>query len=68
MATFAFLFCQRTIEDLRFRSAKERYDDLVMMYPGIENRIALKHIATYLGITQVSLSRIRGGKQWGENL
>jgi hypothetical protein len=39
-----------------------------MMYPGIENRIALKHIATYLGITQVSLSRIRGGKQWGENL
>jgi len=63
MATFAFLFCQKTIEDIRFLSAKERYLDLTTMYLGIENRIPLKYIASYLGITQVSLSRIRGGMQ-----
>lgn len=63
MTAFAFLFCQKAIEDIRFRSAKERYTDLTTMYPGIENRIPLKHLATYLGISQVSLSRIRGGKQ-----
>ena len=63
MTAFAFLFCQKTIEDIRFRSAKERYLDLTTMYPGIENRIPLKHLASYLGISQVSLSRIRGGKQ-----
>jgi CRP-like cAMP-binding protein len=63
MTAYAFLFCQKTIEDIRYRSAKERYLDLTTMYRGIENRIPLKHLASYLGISQVSLSRIRSGKQ-----
>ena len=33
------------------------------LYPGITNRASLKHIASYLGTTQVSISRIRAGKQ-----
>lgn len=60
---FAFLECQRRIESIRFLSAAQRYHELQKKYPGISNRIPLKHIASYLGTTQVSLSRIRSGIQ-----
>ena len=40
-------------------SAKERYDELIKNSPSLIQRVPLKHIASYLGITQVSLSRIR---------
>lgn len=41
------------------RTATERYIDFKQMYPGIEKRVNQIHIASYLGITPVSLSRIR---------
>jgi len=39
--------------------AKERYLSLVETMPNIVNNVPLKQIATYLGITDTSLSRIR---------
>lgn len=39
--------------------AKERYKKLLQEKPHIIQNISLKHIATYLGITDTSLSRIR---------
>lgn len=47
------------IESLQFHSAEERYLNLLSTHKNIIQRVALKHIASYLGITQVSLSRIR---------
>ena len=44
----------------QFKSAKERYHELIERSPQMLNRIQLQYIASYLGITQVSLSRIRG--------
>jgi len=41
------------------KSAEERYLEFRVMYPGLENYISQYHIASYLGITPVSLSRIR---------
>ncbi len=49
---------QRLISQ-QFQTASERYDDLVLKTPELLNRVKLGHIASYLGITQVSLSRIR---------
>ena len=43
----------------QFRTATERYADLLQNNPDLLLRIQLGHIASYLGITQVSLSRIR---------
>lgn len=63
LAIFAFLGAQKQIESIRFLSASERYRQLEEEYPGISNRIPLKYIASYLGTTQVSLSRIRSGYQ-----
>jgi CRP-like cAMP-binding protein len=40
--------------------ARERYDRFVHDYPNLLNRINQYHIASYLGITPESLSRIRG--------
>jgi CRP-like cAMP-binding protein len=50
------------IEGIQFHSAEERYNALTKEAPDVIKRIPLKYIASYLGITQVSLSRIRGGK------
>jgi CRP-like cAMP-binding protein len=63
LMTWAFLLCQQRVESIRFYTAAERYFALEKQYPGISNRIPLKHIASYLGTTQVSLSRIRAGQQ-----
>lgn len=43
----------------QFKSATERYTDLLKNTPHLLQRVQLGHIASYLGITQVSLSRIR---------
>jgi CRP-like cAMP-binding protein len=48
----------KRLESLQFKSAKERYLDLLQSTDYV-NKIPLKYIASYLGITQVSLSRIR---------
>lgn len=47
------------VKDLQFRNATERYERLIEKHPTILQRVALGHIASYLGITQQSLSRIR---------
>lgn len=44
---------------LQFKNATERYRDLLDQSPDLIQRVQLGHIASYLGITQVSLSRIR---------
>ncbi len=44
---------------LQFLSAKERYDQLVIAFPSLLQRVPLGHIASYLGISQETLSRIR---------
>jgi len=43
----------------QFRTATERYKELLRDDPDLIQRVQLGHIASYLGITQVSLSRIR---------
>lgn len=43
----------------QFRTATDRYKDLLNANPHLFRRVQLGHIASYLGITQVSLSRIR---------
>jgi len=43
----------------QFRTAAERYTELLQNHPDLLQRVSLGHIASYLGIAQVSLSRIR---------
>jgi CRP-like cAMP-binding protein len=43
---------------LLFLSARERYEQFRAKYPGLDERLPQYHIASYLGITPVSLSRL----------
>jgi CRP-like cAMP-binding protein len=56
----AYVDTVNRIESLQFHTAEERYRDLLEAAPDILRRVPLKFIASYLGITPVSLSRIRG--------
>lgn len=49
---------QREQEFLQL-SARERYARLLAQHPDWPERIALRHLASYLGITDVTLSRLR---------
>ena len=40
-------------------TAKERYIQLTEKHPDLLHRVNLGHIASYIGVTQVQLSRIR---------
>lgn len=44
-------------------SAEEKYEWLLKMYPDLLKKVPLGHVASLIGISQVSLSRIRAGKQ-----
>lgn len=50
------------IESLQFNTAEERYRLLLHSAPDVLKRVPLKFVASFLGITQVSLSRIRAIK------
>jgi len=55
----AYVATVNRMESIQFHPAEERYAQLLDEKPDMIKRISLKHIASYLGITQVSLSRIR---------
>ena len=54
-----FIHKQQQQLDILTQTAEERYKLLLKKQPRIIQRVPLKHIASYLGINPVSLSRIR---------
>ena len=61
MGTVFGHFLER-ITSMRFTTAKEKYNHFIETYKDIHHRIPLGMIASYLGITQETLSRIRAEK------
>lgn len=58
-AEASFIDKQQQQIDLLTKTALQRYQDLIEKFPEIIKRTPQKHIASYLGITPQSLSRIR---------
>lgn len=54
-----FTHSSERVQDFLFRSAEERYLNLLKEHPDIFQRISLSNISSYLGIQGPSLSRIR---------
>ncbi len=52
----------RSHKELLTLSAKERYEEMKIQFPQVCERANLGYIASYLGITQPTLSRIRANK------
>ncbi len=53
------LSTQDRIHDHLAISARNRYAEFISRYPGLQQRVPLKHIASFLGITPTYLSRLR---------
>ncbi len=60
--TIANLNMMERISEILEEDAKKRYSNFMTCNPGLLKRISLGDLANYLGITQVSLSRIRASK------
>lgn len=58
--SYALLLAERREAALLTLDAKDRYLQFLEDYPGLEARVRQYDIASYLGITPVALSRIRG--------
>ncbi|RYY54821.1 MAG: Crp/Fnr family transcriptional regulator [Chitinophagaceae bacterium] len=54
---------QRRVTSNLSKTAEQRYREFRKHYPGLEQRIAQKHIAGYLGITAAFLSMMRKDKR-----
>jgi CRP-like cAMP-binding protein len=59
VVTHGLLLVQERFDDSHFATASERYRKLLTQQPFILQRANLGMIASYLGITQETLSRIR---------
>ncbi len=60
--THTMLLLQQRIMSIQFESAAQKYENLIQLRPDITQRIQLTHIASYLGISLETLSRIRNPK------
>ncbi len=58
-ATMLFIFKEKREAELLLNTAQERYLQFLKDFPDLEGRINQHYIASYLGITPESLSRIR---------
>lgn len=56
----AYVALQKRVSMREGTTAKERYIELITKHPNIARRVPLLYIASYLGITAESLSRVRG--------
>ena len=55
----AYIALQRRITQSLSSKADERYQQFLEKYPGLQNRVAQKYIASYLGVTPEFLSVMR---------
>ena len=59
IAESVYITSASRVQDFLFRSAEERYIQLLKQHPDIFQRVSLTHISSYLGVLGPSLSRIR---------
>lgn len=62
--THTLIKLQQRISALQFEDARHKYENLINTQSGILRRIPLSYIASYLGITLETLSRIRNPKNF----
>jgi CRP-like cAMP-binding protein len=62
MMTGSLILSQYRMDSIQFESAQQRYEKLLQTSPRIIQRVPLSHIASFLGVTLETLSRIRSAK------
>jgi hypothetical protein len=62
MVTGSLILSQIRMESIQFETAHQRYERLVKESPDIIKRVPLSFIASFLGVTLETLSRIRSSR------
>jgi CRP-like cAMP-binding protein len=62
MVTRSLILSQVRMDSIQFETAQQRYEGLVKNLPNILQRVPLSYIASFLGVTLETLSRIRSQK------
>jgi len=62
MLTRSLILSQERMLSIQFETAQQRYDRLLKKSPEIIQRVPLSYIASFLGVTLETLSRIRSSK------
>lgn len=60
MVTGSLILSQQRMESIQFETAHQRYQRLLQEAPDIVSRVPGVYLASFLGITKETLSRIRG--------
>jgi CRP-like cAMP-binding protein len=68
IAEFLFVKKEKRESALLLDDATTRYLNFQVEYPGLETRIKQHHIASYLGIAPISLSRIRAQLRYSKGV
>ena len=59
-ANYGYVSLQRRILSLLTQTAEERYDGLLEKLPKLIQRVPKKLLASYLGVSRETLSRLKG--------
>jgi len=62
MVTASLILSQIRMDSIQFETAHQRYDRLLRNSPQIVQRVPLSYIASFLGVTLETLSRIRSAR------
>jgi CRP-like cAMP-binding protein len=62
MVTGSLILSQVRMDSIQFETAQQRYERLLKVSPNIIQRVPLSFIASFLGVTLETLSRIRSAK------
>lgn len=62
LVTSSLILSQYRMDSIQFEPAQQRYERLMEKNPSIIQRVPLSYIASFLGITQETLSRIRANR------
>jgi len=63
----SLLISQKRMYTMHFETARERYNNFMKVSPFLMNRVPSMYIASYLGITPETLSRVKG-KQYPHSM
>jgi CRP-like cAMP-binding protein len=55
-----YMLSEQRLYSIRMQRSQERYDYLLEHFPDLILRVPAKYLASYLGITEVTMSKIRG--------
>ena len=55
-----YTLSEQRLYSMRMQRASERYQYLLDHFPELVKRVASKYLASYLGVTEVTLSKIKG--------